>query len=369
VNTYYDDRQVLAQAYHAGATETYHSDGSVHWIVNPGWIRSGLTCQDAFNGAFLRSDFIEKANVVRNGQLIEVLGKLSDQKANLAVAYAEASKVQKMILQTATRIDTARRALKRGDIASVLQQLNISRSVRKISKNYRANSRKFQKYDAQESQVHKTWLEYKYGWKPLLMDVKGTAELFAQHVLGRPLRFSVQGKKSVPFNWAEITPYVPFGGLGTSYYTHTLTGTYTSRVKIWVEITNPHMSALQQMGLTNPALVAWELVPYSFVFDWFISVGDWLKGLSALHGLTVRRALVSNINELKYTYSQPATTVVNSGIGKTCFQGAHYFNDTQRSYGRAPLTVDPLSLYPPVNDNLNFNKLITALALLRTQRP
>lgn len=43
---------------------------------------------------------------------------------------------------------------------------------------------------------------------------------------------------------------------------------------------------LNQLGLTNPVEVVWELVPYSFVVDWFLDVGGWVSSLSAAVGVT-----------------------------------------------------------------------------------
>ena len=45
------------------------------------------------------------------------------------------------------------------------------------------------------------------------------------------------------------------------------------------------VASAAQFGLTNPLLVAWEVVPFSFVVDWFLPVGDYLEGLTSLHGL------------------------------------------------------------------------------------
>jgi hypothetical protein len=37
------------------------------------------------------------------------------------------------------------------------------------------------------------------------------------------------------------------------------------------------LSALRQMGLGNPASILWERLPYSFVIDWFIPIGNYLE--------------------------------------------------------------------------------------------
>lgn len=54
-------------------------------------------------------------------------------------------------------------------------------------------------------------------------------------------------------------------------------GSVKVRVNINAEVSPDFASSL---GLDNPALIAWELTPLSFVFDWFINVGDFLTGLT-----------------------------------------------------------------------------------------
>lgn len=354
INSYFDDRQWQVQTFHDGANKKLRiSPYTVTWVVQPGLLWDGTDMQAGnpfgFNLAYQQSGFAAAMAGYQDRMVLELLGKISDQKANLAMAYAEAHKTSEQILGTARRVSDAYRHFKRGNLSAVAKTLNIPYFPKRNGLG-----------------VHKTWLEYKYGWMPLLMDVKGTAELFAQHVVGRPLRFSVQKRQTVSFNWSEMTPYTAWGGGLTAHYFRYLTGTYNLRCKIECEVTNPHSSALQQMGLTNPALLAWELIPFSFVFDWFISVGDYLKGLSSLHGISVRRAMRSNINDLVFTFVQPQTVNVGRPDGYDYFQGAKRNMTHQRAYGRGSLTVDPWALSPPVNDNLGFTKLVTSLALLKS---
>ena len=40
-----------------------------------------------------------------------------------------------------------------------------------------------------------------------------------------------------------------------------------------------------QLGIDNPLEVVWELIPLSFVADWFIPVGEFLRSLTATNGL------------------------------------------------------------------------------------
>ncbi len=269
----------------------------------------------------------------------KVLLRAADMKSNFAVSIAEAGKTGDLILSTARRIDTAYRALRRGNFKEVARQLNIS-----------------------PRHVHKTWLEYRYGWLPLLMDVKGSAELLAQHHLGRAENFVVSAKtsESKDYTYSAVT----LAPNGTSVRKNS-SATYTARVKLHCRIDNGFVSSLQQMGLVNPALVAWELTPYSFVFDWFISVGDWLTACSALSGITVIQAMSSISFVLDGNYGR-----VHNGYdfwGTWQFPASLGYTVKWRDYSRTPLGMSDLIVYPVVNDDIfNMKRVITSLALMRS---
>lgn len=278
-------------------------------------------------------------NAMLNAATVKAAVKVADAKVNVAVTLAEAAKTSDLILGTANRIYRAYRSFRRGDVVGIASNLNIT-----------------------PRKLHKSWLEYKYGWIPLLMDVKNGAEFFAQQHLGRPVRFVVSATEEVVASYGyteDLSSFKP----GSSRVRYT-TISCKAKVKIWCELSNPHLSAVQQLGLTNPALVAWELVPFSFVFDWFISVGDYLQALSAFHGVTVRRAMGSTV---KTASGYRDTRIAARTVGST--YEAPYQNTlafTGRAYTRAARSVDPTSLYPPVNNPFtSWQKAVTALALLR----
>ena len=55
-------------------------------------------------------------------------------------------------------------------------------------------------------------------------------------------------------------------------------------VALYYKLRSPGVALLSQLGLINPALIAWERVPYSFVVDWFVPVSSWLNSLTAASG-------------------------------------------------------------------------------------
>jgi hypothetical protein len=58
------------------------------------------------------------------------------------------------------------------------------------------------------------------------------------------------------------------------------------------------------MGLANPFAILWELVPFSFVVDYFYNVGDWLEQFNQDYGVTVYNA--------SYTHKLSDLTVGNN---------------------------------------------------------
>lgn len=346
----YTDRYIkpMTQSLWGGAWYI-RNDGSKVVSYPPAYVHTMGSLQtrfaDSFSGAvgsWVDSTYASLINAAK----IDALVKAGDAKVNLAVSIAEARKTTDMILGIANRYDRAYRAFRKLRFREVATILHLSPKT-----------------------VHKTWLEYKYGWMPLLMEVKGAAELFAQRLHGRPIEFYSQGKKTASKSFELGVPFVPYGGVnGATYrYVEPLKIDLTVKVKLWLQVANSNLSSVQQMGLTNPALYAWEVIPYSFVFDWFVSVGDYLQALTALNGLTVRKGVVGTLTVADWSLTQPATVAVQSGW--TYFSSTYTLAAIMRQYGRVSYTPSVTELYPPSNlDSLSFNKLVTGLALLRAQR-
>ncbi len=320
----------------------YSATNNGAYIVTPQYLYTGSTLDSMFGAIFSSSPCSSHIAKGENDALVKVLGNIADAKINIGVAFAEASKTSDLILDTARRIDRAYRAFRRGNFAEVARQLNIT-----------------------PKRVHKNWLEYKYGWMPLLMDVKGYAEFFAQRHVGRKVRFTESAKAKYTFSqtWTEV--YTPFGIPPTALVSHFYSYETAVRTRFWCELENPHMAELQQLGVTNPALVVWELVPYSFVFDWFVDVGSWLEGLTAMHGVTLRRSMMSSLYDFTYTRVYPA--VARSSGSNNYSETGVSTSLRRRQYGRGVPSFNPADLHMRTTSvtSLSFQKLVTSLALIQ----
>lgn len=116
------------------------------------------------------------------------------------------------------------------------------------------------------------WLQARYGLRPLLSDIEQLSAQLA--VLGRVTRQVSKASKSRSYSVAVDTVNV-FNEDANFTFTRSIETTVTCSAR-------GSVSALITKRGThfNPVVTAWELVPYSFVADWFVDVGSTLKSLS-----------------------------------------------------------------------------------------
>lgn len=145
-----------------------------------------------------------------------------------------------------------------------------------------------------------TWLEFMFGWKPLLSDISsGNAAL--ERLAREPHEY-----KKVNAYAEEVYSVVPSAPL----YTRNI-GTFTQyrfsiRRKsgysciiigeVKCTISNPITMGQEVLGLSSADFVptVWELIPYSFLVDYFSNIGDVIQawsfptGALAWHNRTMR---------------------------------------------------------------------------------
>lgn len=139
------------------------------------------------------------------------------------------------------------------------------------------------------------WLEVHFGIVPLVQDIWNAVDTLQSPIpYGRCYgsgshAYSVSGSGLSPEQWSNA---------GTQ------TGKVRCRVGARVTVSNPNLYLANRLGLLNPASLAWELTPWSFVVDWFTNVGDFLGQFTDQVGLVVDDPWYSIRSEEKchYTY-------------------------------------------------------------------
>lgn len=124
-------------------------------------------------------------------------------------------------------------------------------------------------------------LAWEYGIRPLANDIgTSVAELTSAIKVRPPFKQGVVRRRSRAANVGYKLPSSTiFSGRGISEMISEVSYKTTWRA---VLNQNALLLCLADHGLLNPASVAWEVMPYSFVIDWWFNVGDVLASLDNL---------------------------------------------------------------------------------------
>lgn len=192
------------------------------------------------------------------------LNQLGEGKAELGTMLAESVKTVNLLADRASDLAWLLLFAKRKQWKAIPRQFRISR-----------------KSLTNGSSAADFWLEYQYGWRPLCADI-ATLQRLVNDKIEEPLLLSAQ--RTVGSS-RTMTSFPPEAHIPTGYQVGGLISQST-RVILKAQIDRAGLRAAQQHGVVNPLTIGWELVPYSFVVDWFVPVGNTLSALTATAGLT-----------------------------------------------------------------------------------
>lgn len=145
------------------------------------------------------------------------------------------------------------------------------------------------------------WLEFHFGWKPLVSDIFSGIDLLQQPYPSTTVKVRGKDGKSGKSNdrWydtivyqGQVLPY-PFGSLTTWEYVMKL------QMIADLNVTNPNLYLANQLGLINPAQVLWEMIPYSFLVDWFLPVGSFLNQFTDFSGMSLGQPMTTTLTTRK----------------------------------------------------------------------
>lgn len=189
------------------------------------------------------------------------------------------------------------------------------------------------------------WLEYRYAWRPLYGDIQSFIK-----TVNRP-------RKKFPL-YKERT------GRSLTHSEHTKTPIGNNEYDLYVDL-NVNISARGNVYSKHapaafrvaPLTTAWELVPLSFIVDWFFSVGD---ALTRLEGYVEFPDLMSSGGY----YLDYNINVVATDFRHRYVKGPFRCTATGRGWAKAR---HPASSSPNVkfNPHLGILELIDLLAIAR----
>lgn len=211
--------------------------------------------------------------------LLDLVDKAKGQQWNVPVFVAEGRKTAQMVYSRAVHLAMMVRELRRGriDRFAAMFHDSVSRPSRRMKNRWKTDLGR----DAVTAHAD-IWLEAQYGWVPFMLDVRNAVNALMD-VIEEPANtvgtVRTRRRRSDVFVSPEELMY--------SWATQGVRTWCAARVYDSQQVRatwrfSPGVNDLPgRFGLLNPLEVVWELVPFSFVADWFFPIGDYLSALDA----------------------------------------------------------------------------------------
>lgn len=277
----------------------------------------------------------DELNSLVNSALIQARNNLKDMKVDLGTAFGERRQTTLLAADTAKRIARSYRSLRRGLVRDAMRELGISS----------------RRGEPRGSSAPQKWLELQYGWKPLLSDVYGACDALSKRDTddwgvtakgsGRSVIISQFHNRATGSSWFDTLSKYELGAF------------------VRVDAFLGPLNKLAALGVTNPLNVAWELVPYSFVVDWFLPIGAWLGSIDATLGVEIRGVSTSKLRKAKH-YGNG----VSHSEGATSFTNKWVVSKSDVFLDRTASTVLPRASFPSFKDPVSYAHFANAMSLL-----
>lgn len=238
---------------------------------------------------------LNEANAIAEAKLAASL-KEERTQWQFAVTLGEGRETAAHLASTARRLANGFLSFRKGNVKEAWRHLRGRDSVPvRHQESFRALRKKAGGNQNWRDDVSSAWMEFTYAWKPLLGDIDSAAKYLAQkHVdrsyalyrVSRSHRVQKRSEGYLQPGGADY-PRVRWFIADMSHVRHTYE-VYPDFLK--------KPSTLNELGFTDPATVMWELLPLSFVVDWFVNVGQVLESLHEFQQWRVERGIKSYRN-------------------------------------------------------------------------
>lgn len=374
----------VADAWGRGITRTWTMDG-VGYIFGP-LVNSQKTL------SFGSYPDIVNVDNLRKLAIIGCLNRINPALSQSLVTAAEAHKSVDMIRNRAKKLAALYVAFRKGDIKSI-EDLVGKKPTKRFPKRivvWDDRGRPIMKKSGKPVALYghknftkKEWsrldvaaqleLEYRYGWTPLVLDIVDSLKALYEttrraEATKRDFTRVYESKTAELSRSTNLT-----SSKGGGVFTGTLVMTHKVEIKAYAKYTLSNMNGfanrLNDFGIFDIPVLAWELATLSFVIDWFVPIGDWLSAATPKVGVEVIESgvVIASGKTVVRTITGYTPDCTTSGcwieppfpIGAT---------DSFVATGKSRSLGLPVPLLPPTEVKLNFSRLVDAVALLRVMR-
>lgn len=279
------------------------------------------------------SPFSTEFTTLESKAVKKLYEKVHGKLPNYAQVVAERSKTIDALIEASSKLLKIFLAIKKGNIKKAADLLGLN--DRKVLANN-----------------HLLWT---YGLAPTIGDIQGImGDLKAKSDKPDYLTYNARA-----FSKREQVSDVALSGTGS--YTKRVIVTETCKVTTRLQVPRSLLQSLQIRGLTNPLALGWELMPWSFVIDWFIDIGGFIANFGAFNNTTFLSYHVTKITKIE--------TSVQFRYGKTTSTG--YITKAYPSWSAVFINVNrsvrtsyPALPTPKFDNGVSFRRTLNFLALL-----
>lgn len=205
------------------------------------------------------------------------VAKARSDTASLGTTVVEARESFNMIHARTLTLLRSLRAIRRGDVGSLIKELKLD------DKGSRKAQRVFKSRSGHAANAANHYLEYIFGWMPLVSDIADSVKVLQSDY--SPTRVSARGKVRVDDNY--FSPY-PWG-----FQKQVMSSSTRLEIRASVAVSNPNLALANNLGFVNPASIAFEVIPGSFLLDWFVPIGRFLESWTDFVGYSLSDITVS----------------------------------------------------------------------------
>lgn len=207
--------------------------------------------------------------------------------------------------------------------------------------------------------VADNWLSYRYAITPLVLDAQNAVEAIQNRSKTAPKRQTARGyssdSKSAIQTFTDTSAFV-----STSKNVQTV---LDGKARAGILYQADYSDSFGIKAHNIPAAV-WELIPFSFVSDWFVNLGDWVRAITPKAGVNV----LGSWTVLETTTTTTAQGSTSSGTNSSwSVSTASSSSETliDRSVSREPSHAVGIASKPlPFSGDLGKKRIIDSLALI-----